>query len=178
MQIVTYTGKFIDVCNMQVSDVDIEDIAHSLSMQCRFGGHTRKHYSVAQHCCRVSDVLPDRLKLAGLLHDASEAYVVDLPTPIKRMMPFYVRLEKVVHRVIADAYGISHDDFFHSAVTGADYSALWTEWRELIKAPMPCGVMGGLDFLPSEPVMDRSEAKHRFLDTFRSLHERNKTVGA
>jgi len=84
----TYTGQRFMPLSPRVEDVVIADIAHALSNQCRFSGHTKEHYSVAEHSVRVARVLEARgysptSQLWGLLHDASEAYLVDLPTPLK-----------------------------------------------------------------------------------------------
>ena len=82
----TYTGKYINVFDPDPEMIDIEDIAHSLSNTCRWGGHCRKFYSVAQHSVMVVDWLPvsdSKLRLAGLMHDATEAYLTDLSKPIK-----------------------------------------------------------------------------------------------
>ena len=80
----TFTGRAFYVLDPRPEDVDIEDIAHALSMQCRFAGHCREFYSVAQHSVTASWLVPPEDALWGLLHDAAEAYVVDLPRPIKR----------------------------------------------------------------------------------------------
>jgi hypothetical protein len=82
--IVTYSGRVIEPLNPDPEQISIVDIAHSLSNQCRFTGHTREFYSVAQHSILVSDIVPQRDKLWGLLHDATEAYLSDLARPIKR----------------------------------------------------------------------------------------------
>jgi hypothetical protein len=84
----TYTGRYVHPLDPRPPEIDIKDIAHALSNQCRFGGHTRWFYSVAQHSCLVSVEVfratkDRRLALWGLLHDASEAYLVDLPKPLK-----------------------------------------------------------------------------------------------
>jgi hypothetical protein len=84
----THSGKALDLRCPDPRDIDVADIAHALSMICRYNGHTNRHYSVAEHCCHVSDWvnLPGYGRggaLAGLLHDASEAYVGDLTYPMQ-----------------------------------------------------------------------------------------------
>lgn len=116
-------------------EVDIEDIAHALSNMCRFGGHTKSFYSVAQHSCIVSDNLPFGLSAQGLLHDATEAYLVDVPTPIKRFLVGYKEFEAGLARVIGERFDV---ELVHLApeTHEADVRALWTEKRDL-KGPQP-----------------------------------------
>lgn len=104
----TYRGRRFWPLEPHSMDVDILDIAHSLSMQCRFGGHTAVFYSVAEHCIRVANELPDHLKLAGLMHDAAEAYLLDVPTPLKKMMGGYADAEKRVMTAIAQRYDFEY----------------------------------------------------------------------
>jgi uncharacterized protein len=80
----TFLGKQFWPLDPRPDEIFIEDIAHALSLQCRFAGHVREHYSVAQHSLLVSQYCPRVDALWGLLHDAAEAYLVDLPRPIKR----------------------------------------------------------------------------------------------
>jgi sialic acid synthase SpsE len=84
--------------------ITIEDIAHALSNQCRFSGHVERFYSVAQHSVLVASF--SKNKLAGLLHDASEAYLVDVPRPIKPEFPAYAEIEKNIMQVIAKKYDL------------------------------------------------------------------------
>ncbi len=111
--IITYTGRRFWPLDPEVRDIDIEDIAHSLSMQCRFTGHVVKFYSVAEHSFLVSRIAeqfggvlngdPNMLGLWGLLHDASEAYLSDVAHPIKHDPEFkkYRAAEKKLQAVIA-----------------------------------------------------------------------------
>jgi hypothetical protein len=107
--IVTHSGITFSVFNPHPSDVKIKDIAHSLSLQCRFTGHTKHFYSVAQHCLLVSHLIVDTsLKLHGLLHDASEAYLTDLARPIKHHPLFqsYLDIEECVTAAICVKFGL------------------------------------------------------------------------
>lgn len=93
--------------------IDIHDIAHALSHLCRFGGHSKFFYSVAQHSILVSDYLKQEghsplIQLYGLLHDATEGYMVDIPTPIKQGLPDYKKAEDVLHDVIWNALDLPH----------------------------------------------------------------------
>lgn len=116
-------------------DVRVEDIAHALARINRFNGHTRVSYSVAQHSVMVMDLLPDELKLFGLLHDASECYLGDVITPVKRLIrPFYEPLEEAVMLAVADAYGFTMGEREKAEVKVADMRLLATEVRDLTTA--------------------------------------------
>lgn len=80
----TYTGRKVYPLEPERSEFCIEDIAHALAMTCRFNGHCSEFMSVAQHCCFVSDLCPAELRLAGLMHDAAEAFLGDVVSPIKK----------------------------------------------------------------------------------------------
>jgi len=84
----TFTGRAFRPFEPRVEDVCIEDIAHALANMCRFNGHCREFYSVAQHSVHVSDWVAAPYKLAALLHDAAEAYMPDFCSPIKK----YIRV--------------------------------------------------------------------------------------
>lgn len=83
--IMTYTGRAFYPTEPRIEDIVIEDIAHALAHVCRFAGHTRSFYSVAQHSVLVADECPESMRLYALLHDASEAYLGDVPRPLKRL---------------------------------------------------------------------------------------------
>lgn len=126
-------------------DILIEDIAHALSRICRFGGHVRDGiYSVASHSMLVADLLPDGKKLAGLLHDATEAYLGDIVSPLKRSLPDYRDVEDRLAAIIADKFGVNFDD---SDIKHADMVALATEARDLLTN---CTWIDELPVRPSE----------------------------
>jgi 5'-deoxynucleotidase YfbR-like HD superfamily hydrolase len=108
--ILTFTGKWFDVLDPDPDRICLEDIAGALSKLCRFGGHCNLFYSVAEHSLLASDLamraFDGNIMLArwGLLHDASEAYVVDLPRPIKRQIAEYVRIEDKIQEAIAKRF--------------------------------------------------------------------------
>jgi hypothetical protein len=91
--------------------IEIEDIAHSLSMQCRYAGHCIRFYSVAEHSVHVANHLkragaPVNVQLWGLLHDASEAYLVDVPRPLKPFLPGYREAERRVMAAVAERFSL------------------------------------------------------------------------
>jgi len=134
----TFTGHTFAPLAPNSVDIWIEDIAHALSNQGRFSGHTRFRYSVAEHSVRVSELLagagkPVPVQLWGLLHDASEAYLVDLPTPLKvhpKFADVYRRAEKRVMRAVCQRFGLPFRE--PTAVREADARLLATEVRDLM----------------------------------------------
>lgn len=116
-KIKTYTGKLVNPLDLQLDDIDIFDIAHSLAYQCRFTGHTKFFYSVAQHSILVASIVPMEYKLAALLHDASEAYLHDIPRPLKRLEPFksfYKHYEDKIMQQIYRKFGVDgYMDYTH-----------------------------------------------------------------
>lgn len=105
--IITHTGKLIDVCNPRPEDIDITDISHALGNICRWAGHSSRFFSVAQHSVIVSDQVSPENALWGLLHDAAEAYLMDIPTPLKKLWPAYKKLEDAMQKVIFECFGLS-----------------------------------------------------------------------
>ena len=102
----TYTGIPFYPLDPKPEDINIIDIAHSLSLQCRFTGHSDRFYSVAQHSLIVSDLCSPRNALHGLLHDASEAYLTDVPRPIKPLLTEYKQIEDNLQLEIFLKYGL------------------------------------------------------------------------
>jgi 5'-deoxynucleotidase YfbR-like HD superfamily hydrolase len=114
-------------------EVHLEDIAHALSHLCRFGGHTKKFYSVAQHCVLASEGMPmPEFKAWALMHDATEAYCGDLIKPIKNLpkAQWYKVLEKGIMRAICKRFGLGYPE--PEAVVYMDLVMLATERRDLL----------------------------------------------
>lgn len=129
----TFTGRAFHVAAPDPFEVDILDIAHALSQQNRYAGHTCRPYSVAQHCCHVSDALPKDLALVGLMHDAAEAYLVDIPSPIKPLLQGYDVLEDLAHRAICARFNISWT--IPAEVKRVDRAILADEAAQLMAPP-------------------------------------------
>jgi 5'-deoxynucleotidase YfbR-like HD superfamily hydrolase len=126
-EIRTYSGKLINVFDLQVEDIDIIDICVGLSNIPRFAGQA-EFYSVARHSIEVCEMLPKEYKLAGLLHDASEAYIGDMPTPIKQHLPDYLSMEKRIMEVVNKKFGIN---VFDEKVKQADHASFIQEAKVL-----------------------------------------------
>lgn len=151
----TFKGHYLNVFDPKPECIDIEDIAHALSHTCRFGGHTRYFYSVAQHSFRVAQMCSMENRLTALLHDATEAYMCDLPRPIKRNLPEYKKAEDCLMKVIADVFSIPFP--FPDEIKLYDRVALEMEHKEL---------MLGEGF---PRVMAPGEAKETFLNAYSIL---------
>lgn len=121
----TRSGRILDPANPKPESININDIAHALSQTCRWGGQCKSFYSVAQHSLHVVSMLPAEHKLAGLLHDASEAYFCDLPKPLKVLLPDYQKLELNLMNVIAVKYGFNFP--LDAKVHDADEIAMYME---------------------------------------------------
>jgi uncharacterized protein len=153
----------------RIDDVHIEDIAHGLAFQCRFNGQTRAFYSVAQHSLLVAGLVPARLRLAALLHDAAEAYLGDMVKPLKAFFPEFSRLEEEVMAIIGERFGIT--GFADPAIKRADLIALATEKRDLMPHSSEAWAsLSGISPVPTriQPLAPH-EAKAAFLERFREL---------
>jgi hypothetical protein len=102
----TATGRAFWPLDPQPEDICIEDIAAALSKLCRFGGHTVKFYSVAEHLVHCANKAPAGFGLATLMHDASEAYLSDVIRPIKAHLTNYKAIEADLERVIATKFAL------------------------------------------------------------------------
>ncbi len=136
----TYIGDYLDPLDPDPDAIWLRDIAHSLSQVCRFQGHTRRFYSVAEHSIYVAERLkvcqyPPVVVLAGLLHDASEAYLCDLVSPLKHDVfgEQYCAAERRLMRVIAERYGFE-SVLGHGAIDEADEILVWCEAHTLLNS--------------------------------------------
>ena len=126
----TRSGRRVALLNPSPSQIAIGDIAHGLAHQCRFNGQTNKFYSVAQHSVLVASILPRELRLAGLLHDASEAYLGDIVQPLKDLLPDYQAIEAKFCEVLGTRFNVDLQP--NDAIKHADLVVLATERRDLM----------------------------------------------
>lgn len=178
----TYTGGKFYFLWPECETFKIKDIAHALSMTCRFTGHCKEFYSVAEHSWHVARMLdgcPIEIQLAGLLHDASEAYMADIASPLKECLPDFRAIEDRILSAIFNQYELEYP--MHPAIKQADLAMLSTEAHYLL-------VSGGNTWdmwknikrvVPSElhrPVnMSPPQAKQLFLDKFKELYEQHRS---
>ena len=165
----TFTGRKFKPTNPSADDVCIEDIAHALSMQCRYTGHSKEFYSVAQHSVLVSYLCDSQYAIEGLLHDGSEAYLIDVPRPLKQSGKFnaYLDFEKAVTKCICEKFDLLPEE--PASVKNADKLMLYTEsqtlmapmhpeWTNLVR-PLPMAI---ISLMPKE-------AEKLFLERFYEL---------
>jgi hypothetical protein len=118
-EIRSYTGRWPTPLNLKPADVCVEDVAHSLSLICRFGGHCSSFFSVAEHSIMVAQRVPPKFRLTALLHDATEAYLGDMVRPVKRHpdMAAYCFAETIAHIAVHTALGgtFPHDPIIKQA---------------------------------------------------------------
>jgi hypothetical protein len=188
----TFTGKLVDVLNPTPEMVDVQDIAHALSMTCRYGGHCRDFFSVAEHSLLVEELgmngVTTQLKLGLLLHDAAEAYIGDIVTPVKKAIDpgdprpggfgemSLERLEKRWLLAIGEAFGlgsllaepsdlVKHADSRALAIeVVALFHPVLPHWWENRERP---------HYFYESPIhcWSPAEARRKFLDRFWVLYE-------
>lgn len=153
----TNSGIYMNIFEPTLDMIDINDIAHALSALPRFGGHLNKFYSVAQHsvmCAMRVNFMED--KRAALLHDASEAYMLDIPTPIKAKLPDYKIYEANLMAKIAEKFGFEFP--LSKEVKRVDEEMLHLEWEHL--------VINQEKFFPC---LTSEVAKQQFLEMYNEL---------
>lgn len=146
----TYTGKQFYPLAPAPEEVHTADIARALSMICRYGGHSHRFYSVAEHCVLMSYAVPEEWALWALLHDAAEAYVGDMVRPLKRMLPQYSEIENGVLLAILSHYGVEGGPALPYPVKDADNRIILTERAALFPEPIGIWESDGLTPLPVE----------------------------
>lgn len=159
-------------------EITIQDVAHALSNVCRYGGHCREFYSVAQHSVLVSENVAEPFQLWGLLHDASEAYIGDMISPLKHDKVWAQGFRDAEDRLMAavvEAFELEPATM-PPEVDFADKVLLVTEVRDLMGSLNRVWCLG---HYPDHPPLDQTivpvpprEAKAMFLDRFYSLMDR------
>ena len=167
----TFTGTKFYPTKPNPADIHIADIAHALSHMCRYGGHCSEFYSVAEHSVILSRVVPREDALWALLHDATEAYLVDVPRPVKKELTNYREIEAGLEVAVAMKFGlqlpipesVKHAD---NAILADEMSALMPNppdcWEDL---PPPLGVW--------VPLWGPKDAEVAFLTRFKELTGEN-----
>jgi 5'-deoxynucleotidase YfbR-like HD superfamily hydrolase len=175
----TYTGGRAYFFEPENSIIEIQDIAHALSLLCRFNGATEKFYSISQHCCIIANQIYDEtndpyLAFSGLMHDAQEAFVSDIPSPFKRRFPEFVEAEKRFEIWLAQKFGYALD---LPIVKKHDLKCLATEMRDLMRVSDHKAIIHApysFKITPESP----EKAKQEFLFEFEFFSEQCKLVKA
>jgi len=170
--ILTHTGVDFWFLDPRSEDFKIEDIAHALSQLCRFTGHTKEFYSVAQHSVAVSCLVRPEFALEGLLHDAAEAYLGDVSSPLKFLLPKYQAIENLIQDSIAKAFKLNTSFPAQKEIKLADLRMLALE-RELL---LPVGPLWdslkGVQSAPAELLAscwNSAQAREQFFARFNQL---------
>lgn len=159
----TNSGLFINVFDTDPETIVIEDIAHASAMIPRFGGHLDEFYSVAQHavlCFYLALEYGMEYALDALLHDASEAFILDMPTPIKNNLPDYKAVEHKLMCVIAEKFGFTYP--LNSVLKEIDARVLQIEWKNMVDEETKFTD-------PNFVCLSPKEAKAEFLNCFRLI---------
>lgn len=171
----TRSGGRFYFLEQKLSSVTLEDIAGALSKLCRYTGHTNRFYSVAEHSFYVSLLVPEEFQLHAMLHDASEAYLGDVSTPLKGLLEEYREIEDIVSRSIYARFDLPAT--LPACIKSADYTVLASEvpllfhyvdpgWRAWLTGHKP------VDWMKSESIgWTPEQAEQHFLERTRQLWE-------
>lgn len=171
----TFQGYVVTIPDIDVEVISIRDISRSLSQQCRYQGHTLFHYSVAQHSLYVADYVESinpEFTLEALMHDAAEAYIGDIPRPIKDICPGIRDFEANVEAAVAKKFGLiwPYSYSMECVIKYADLKLLATESIQVMRTPHPKAwdlrvAPLNLEIIP----MDMEQAEADFLFRFEAL---------
>ena len=125
----TYNKHLVNILDPDPETIFLEDIVQGLVHTCRWNGQVKHFYSVAQHSLHVCDLVAPELRLQALFHDASEAFMNDLSSPVKQLLPQYKLLENKLMKAIATRFGFEWP--MHHMVKIADADALEIEHLNL-----------------------------------------------
>lgn len=170
--IATYGGAEFNLASPEAGRCSIEDVAHALSHLCRFTGHTREFYSVAQHSWHCSHLVAPKHAYAALMHDAAEAFIGDIATPLKAMLPEYRAIEHRIEAAVFAQFNVPNP--LPPEVKQADLRMLATEKRDLL--PASCGdwaILEGIEPIQRKIMPFHAEmAKGMFLQRYAKLRGR------
>ena len=124
------SGNYFDLQDPSASRFEVTDIAHALSNICRFTGHTKQFYSVAEHSVLCSYLVPHEDRMIALMHDAAEAFIGDVSPPLKKLLPDYKAIERGVEEHVFSTLGLPYP--FPASVKKADRIMLHLEQSQLM----------------------------------------------
>ena len=174
----TVSGRWVNPFDPDPSQLDAGDIARALANQCRFGGHSRVFYSVAQHSVIVSELVEQRGGdvedvFAALMHDATEAYLGDMPHPLKHRSPLgaaFKDAEDHLERALHERFGIKPDVL---EIKRADRALLATERRAFSSEDWHWPELEGVEPLDLElTAWSPDEAAQAFAERYAELEAR------
>jgi len=174
----TFTGEDFNPLSPDVDKIKIEDIAHSLSLMCRANGHLSGFYSVAQHCINCANEaeargFSDKIELACLLHDASEAYMSDITRLVKKHLPIYIEAEENLQKIIYGKFlgaPLTNEEYAH--VKQIDDDMLVCEFNALMSTKVfDCAV--DIKSKPSFDFVNFSDVEKEFICKFQVVSETN-----
>lgn len=169
----TYQSNQFDYENIEANHIEIEDIAHSLSLNCRFNGHCDRHYSVAEHSIYVSKLVRPEWALAGLLHDATETYMPDVNKPLKLFWGLNFDIKAFEDKIMDHIYnylGIQHNEEIHKEIKTYDLAVLREEGNALFKRRNLWRFPDNIPHVAIEiETLSGPEAEYRFLERYFKL---------
>ncbi len=161
-------GQFFDLLAPEKSEYSIDVIATALANLCRYTGHVTRFYSVAEHSVLVSKICPPLYALEGLLHDASEAFVGDVSSPLKKLLPAYQQIEDNIQEDIAKRFNLVYP--FPECIHRADKQLYWSERKAVAPA---VDLLWNKEFRASRKVEPQgwtpAKAKKEFLKRYKEL---------
>lgn len=165
----TYSQNFFFYLEKNPENINIDDIAQGLSNLCRFTGQVKEFYSVAQHSCIICDYAPEHLKLIGLLHDGAEAYISDIPRPVKGIIKQIKELEIKIQIQIAEKFKLSFP--YSGQIDILDGQLLLAEADQLFNHKVSWEIKGldPLDVIIGE-CWTPPRAKKEFMNRFHRLY--------
>jgi hypothetical protein len=130
--ITTYSNRDVDIFNFTADAIDPLDIAHGLSLICRYCGQCRRFYSVAEHSIILSQIVAPQYRKQALLHDASEAYIGDFPGPFKKHFPLLKQVEDKILATVMEYFDVAWDYEVAAMIHHWDTILRWSEMDQMM----------------------------------------------